>query len=184
MDDNYKTPLITTAIRRAAHNEDLAPGAIFHTDRGSNYTSYEFGTVLEDLDLQRSMGRTGIMLRQRDGGIFLRCAEERALQPDGLSDPSCGDERHCTVHRDPLQSEKASLRDRLPSTQRSARRLPIRTNGCIAKTESLSKKFRADHADLTATTHPGSAALRPDAVACPLTLVFSDQQGFHASHDT
>ena len=48
MDDNYKTPLITTAIRRAAHNEHLAPGAIFHTDRGSNYTSYEFGTVLED----------------------------------------------------------------------------------------------------------------------------------------
>jgi len=34
MDDNYKTPLITTAIRRAAHNEHLAPGAIFHTDRG------------------------------------------------------------------------------------------------------------------------------------------------------
>src|ERR1035437_5493800 len=28
MDDNYKTPLITTAIRRAAHNEHLAPGAM------------------------------------------------------------------------------------------------------------------------------------------------------------
>ena len=60
MDDNYKTPLITTAIRRAAHNEHLAPGAIFHTDRGSNYTSYEFGEVLKGLDLRRSMGRTGI----------------------------------------------------------------------------------------------------------------------------
>jgi len=60
MDDNYKTPLITTAIRRAAHNEKLAPRAIFHTDRGSNYTSYEFGKVLADLDLRRSMGRTGI----------------------------------------------------------------------------------------------------------------------------
>lgn len=60
MDDNYKTPLITTAIRRAAHNEHLAPGAIFHTDRGSNYTSYEFGQVLQGLDLRASMGRTGI----------------------------------------------------------------------------------------------------------------------------
>lgn len=60
MDDNYKTPLITTAIRRAAHNEHLAPGAIFHTDRGSNYTSYEFGQVLKGLNLRRSMGRTGI----------------------------------------------------------------------------------------------------------------------------
>lgn len=60
MDDNYKTPLITTAIRRAARNEHLAPNAIFHTDRGSNYTSYEFGKVLKDLDLRRSMGKTGI----------------------------------------------------------------------------------------------------------------------------
>ena len=60
MDDNYKTPLIATAIRRAAHNEQLAPRAIFHTDRGSNYTSYEFGKVLAGLDLRRSMGRTGI----------------------------------------------------------------------------------------------------------------------------
>ena len=60
MDNNYKTPLITTAIRRAAHNEHLAPGAIVHTDRGSNYTSYEFAAVLGDLDLRRSMGRTRI----------------------------------------------------------------------------------------------------------------------------
>jgi putative transposase len=58
--DNYKTPLISTAIRRAARNERLVPGAIFHTDRGSNYTSYEFGKVLAGLDLRRSMGRTGI----------------------------------------------------------------------------------------------------------------------------
>jgi transposase InsO family protein len=60
MDDNYKTPLISTAIRRAAKNENLAPKAIFHTDRGSNYTSHEFGTVLKELDLRRSSGRTGI----------------------------------------------------------------------------------------------------------------------------
>lgn len=39
IDDNYKTPLIEAAIRMAARNHDLAPGAIFHSDRGSNYTS-------------------------------------------------------------------------------------------------------------------------------------------------
>jgi len=60
MDDNYKTPLIATAIARAAKNENLAPKAIFHTDRGSNYTSYEFGKVLKEHDLRRSSGRTGI----------------------------------------------------------------------------------------------------------------------------
>ena len=37
MDDNYKTPLITAAIEMAARNADLPAGAIFHSDRGSNY---------------------------------------------------------------------------------------------------------------------------------------------------
>ena len=76
MDDNYKTSLITTAIRRAAHNEHLAPGAIFHTDRGSNYTSQEFAAVLADLDLRRSMGRTGICYDCEDVGC-----PGRALTP-------------------------------------------------------------------------------------------------------
>jgi len=59
MDDHYRTPLITTAIRRAAAT-GLADQAIFHTDRGSNYTSAEFHTALVDLGLRHSTGRTGI----------------------------------------------------------------------------------------------------------------------------
>jgi putative transposase len=39
MDDNYKTPLITAAIKMAARNLALPEGVIFHSDRGSNYTS-------------------------------------------------------------------------------------------------------------------------------------------------
>ncbi len=39
MDDNYKTPLIAKAIRRAARNVHLPDDAIFHSDRGSNYMS-------------------------------------------------------------------------------------------------------------------------------------------------
>ena len=60
MDNNYQRTLITTAIRRAAHNQHLVPGAIFHTDRGTNYTSHDFGAVLKALDIRRSAGRTGI----------------------------------------------------------------------------------------------------------------------------
>lgn len=59
MDDNYRTPLITAAIMMAARNHDLRPGATFHSDRGSNYTSAEFGRVLHDLDIRQSVGRTG-----------------------------------------------------------------------------------------------------------------------------
>jgi transposase InsO family protein len=60
MDDNYKTPLIEKAIRMAARNYHLASGAIFHSDRGSNYTSRQFAQTLESLDIRHSVGRTGI----------------------------------------------------------------------------------------------------------------------------
>jgi putative transposase len=60
MDDNYKTPLIKEAIRMAARNLDLPEGAIFHSDRGSNYTSAEFAGELKELGILQSVGRTGI----------------------------------------------------------------------------------------------------------------------------
>ena len=59
MDDNYKTPLISRAIRMAARNLDLPEGAVFHSDRGSNYTSGEFAKVLKELGISQPVGRTG-----------------------------------------------------------------------------------------------------------------------------
>jgi putative transposase len=60
MDDNYKTPLIESAIEMAARNHRLAEDAIFHSDRGSNYTSTQFAKTLKRLKLRQSVGRTGI----------------------------------------------------------------------------------------------------------------------------
>lgn len=58
--DHYKTPLIEAAIGMAARNYPLAEGAIFHSDRGSNYTSGQFARTLERLGIRQSVGRTGI----------------------------------------------------------------------------------------------------------------------------
>ena len=44
----------------AARNHPLADKAIFHSDRGSNYTSQQFAGTLRKLDLRHSVGRTGI----------------------------------------------------------------------------------------------------------------------------
>lgn len=60
MDDHYQTPLISRAIRNAARNRNLSAGAIFHSDRGSNYMSAEFRKTLDRFGLRRSSGRTGI----------------------------------------------------------------------------------------------------------------------------
>ncbi len=60
MADHYKTPLIQAAVEMAARNLPLPPGAIFHSDRGSNYTSQEFAATLQRLNIRQSVGRTGI----------------------------------------------------------------------------------------------------------------------------
>jgi transposase InsO family protein len=60
VDDNYKTPLIQQAIEMAARNCSLAAGAVFHSDRGSNYTSCEFAKTLKMHNLRQSVGRAGI----------------------------------------------------------------------------------------------------------------------------
>jgi putative transposase len=60
MGENYKTPLIQAALCNAARNVTLEAGAIFHSDRGSNYTSYEFASTITELGMRQSVGRTGI----------------------------------------------------------------------------------------------------------------------------
>jgi transposase InsO family protein len=52
--------LITAAIEMAARNMNLPADAVFHSDRGSNYTSSEFAAVLKGLGIRQSVGRTGI----------------------------------------------------------------------------------------------------------------------------
>ncbi|HEX8991188.1 MAG TPA: IS3 family transposase [Anaerolineales bacterium] len=58
--DNYKTPLIEAAIAMAASSHALADDAVFHSDRGSNYTSGQFARTLKSHGIRQSVGRTGI----------------------------------------------------------------------------------------------------------------------------
>jgi putative transposase len=60
MADHYKTSLIEAAIDMAATNVRIALDAIFHSDRGSNYTSYDFAKKLKELGIRQSVGRTGV----------------------------------------------------------------------------------------------------------------------------
>ena len=59
--DNYQTPLISDAIRMAARHVRLPRAAVFHSDRGSNYTSDEYGRVLDELGIVRSVGRLSLI---------------------------------------------------------------------------------------------------------------------------
>lgn len=59
MAEHMRAELVVDAITMAATHSDLAGGAIFHSDRGSQYTSAVFRDTLTGLDLRASMGRVG-----------------------------------------------------------------------------------------------------------------------------
>ncbi|MFN0282939.1 MAG: DDE-type integrase/transposase/recombinase, partial [Kineosporiaceae bacterium] len=59
MADHMRTELVTAALDMAARNYPLAERAIFHSDRGTQYTSEEFAKHAKKLGLRRSVGRTG-----------------------------------------------------------------------------------------------------------------------------
>jgi transposase InsO family protein len=60
MAEHMRTDLICDAITMAATNVEFAPGAVFHSDRGSQYTSEQFRTHLAVHGLSPSIGRTGV----------------------------------------------------------------------------------------------------------------------------
>jgi putative transposase len=60
VDTRYPASLVSAAIDMAAGRIPLPDGAIFHSDRGSQYTSTAFGETLDKYKIRRSVGRTGI----------------------------------------------------------------------------------------------------------------------------
>lgn len=58
--DHMRTELVTHALKNAAATTTIEPSAIFHSDRGSVYTSAEYRTVVSSLGMRSSMGRTGV----------------------------------------------------------------------------------------------------------------------------
>ena len=54
-----RADLVIDALQMAARNHTLADGAIFHSDRGTQYTCEAFARAAAELDIRRSVGRTG-----------------------------------------------------------------------------------------------------------------------------
>jgi len=59
MADHMRTSLVIDALAMARRNVDLVEGCIFHSDRGTQYTSTDFAIYLSENDMRGSMGRRG-----------------------------------------------------------------------------------------------------------------------------
>jgi transposase InsO family protein len=58
--DHMRTSLIIDALAMARTGGHLQPDAIFHTDRGAQYTSTEFARYCNRIGVRTSVGRTGV----------------------------------------------------------------------------------------------------------------------------
>ncbi|HEY8701819.1 MAG TPA: IS3 family transposase [Arthrobacter sp.] len=58
--DHMRTELVADALRNAAATTRIEPLAIWHSDRGSVYTSSDFRALVAGLGMRSSMGRTGV----------------------------------------------------------------------------------------------------------------------------
>jgi putative transposase len=59
MADRLRTELISDALGNAVAARDPAPGVVFHSDRGCQYTSAAFAGLAGDYQVVLSLGRTG-----------------------------------------------------------------------------------------------------------------------------
>ena len=58
--DHMRAELVEDALKNAAATTVIEPRAIFHSDRGSVYTSADYRLLVKDLGMRSSMGRTGV----------------------------------------------------------------------------------------------------------------------------
>lgn len=59
MADHHRAELVVDALRMAHARANLEEGCIFHSDRGSEYTSGEFRSAVAELASRQNMGRAG-----------------------------------------------------------------------------------------------------------------------------
>lgn len=59
MDDNMKTSLVKTALLKALKGRKISKGLVHHSDRGSQYASFEYQSLLSAHQIISSMSRKG-----------------------------------------------------------------------------------------------------------------------------
>jgi putative transposase len=60
MADHLRASLVGDALKMARSNIDIVEDCVFHSDRGTQYTSAEYRELLEDYKILPSVGRTGV----------------------------------------------------------------------------------------------------------------------------
>ena len=85
MAEHMRTELVQNALEMAVRNCQPIEGVtIFHSDRGSQYTSADYTAFMNKYGIHRFGGKNRRVLRQRSSGIIQRHLQERTRQPEDL----------------------------------------------------------------------------------------------------
>ena len=85
MAEHMRTELVQRALEMAARNCQPIKGVtIFHSDRGSQYTSADYTATMNKYGLLASAGRTGVCYDNAAADIIQRHLQERTRQPEDL----------------------------------------------------------------------------------------------------
>jgi len=125
MADHLRSELVVDALQMAIWQRRPAPGAIHHSDHGSQYTSWAFGHRLRDAGLLGSMGTIGDCYDCR--GKLLRNPPNRTPRPVTVDDPPGTRSGRVRLRRNVLQPPPQALDPRLPQPRRLRERLAVWT---------------------------------------------------------
>jgi len=103
MASTMQRELVMNAFRSAVYSRQPAPGAIFHSDRGSQYASADFVQLLNDQKIDREYESERRLLGQRGRRELLRHDEDRTWRSD-LGEPCGCPSGDLRLHRNLVQS--------------------------------------------------------------------------------
>ena len=109
MANHLRTELVLDAVNMAIHNRRPSAGLVHHSDRGSQYTSVEFGGRLKEAGLLPSMGSVADAYDNALAESFVSTLKRELLHRHSWPQQRRCTDRNLRVHRVLLQSEKETL---------------------------------------------------------------------------
>ena len=88
-EDHMRTDLVSAALHAAVHRRggSIPKGVIFHSDRGTQYTSYEYGLVCALYKIRQSMGRRGVCYDNAGAESFFSTIKRELVDRYFWNDP-------------------------------------------------------------------------------------------------
>lgn len=125
--DSLHAEVVTGALRRALHTGHVAPGAIFHSDRGCQYTAASTRDILHKHELRQSMSTAGYCY---DNAFAESAFASLKAELPNADQPFPSKQAARTALFDYIEPERSE--DRLPKAARRARRSRVKPSTTVA----------------------------------------------------